>query len=174
MLGGGLLTPAFVLQPETTPFIYTAGLALFYVGSGMLLIGVLLIGPPPSRIVALSALLGTYPYSIYLWHLPVAWWGIPMIERTFGASLDFIAWKVLYLTGSVALGVFMAKLIEVPTMRLRDRWYPSRSVPPGILGRAIEGANNSDTSLPNDNDKRRVALRLSQPLSLAHSKVIDD
>jgi peptidoglycan/LPS O-acetylase OafA/YrhL len=128
LLGGGLLlTPAFALQLETTPFIYTAGLTLFYLGSGSMLVGVLMIQPPRSHGVMFLAMLGTYSYSIYLWHLPMAWWGIALIERTLGTSLDFAVRAPLYLSGSLAVGVLMAKLVEVPTIRLRDRWYPSKS-----------------------------------------------
>ena len=65
-------TPAFVFRLEKTPFIYTLGLTLFYLGSGMLLVGILLSKiSPSSHLIVLMAMLGAYSYSIYLWHMPV-------------------------------------------------------------------------------------------------------
>ncbi len=125
-----LLTPAFVLPVETTPLIFTAGFTLFYVGSGMLLVGVLLCEPPRNRFALWAAALGTYSYSIYLWHPAVIYWGIPVLERILGTSLGFGVREAIYLCGSLAVGVMMAKLVEVPALRLRDRWFPSRSAVP--------------------------------------------
>jgi len=122
-----LLSPAFAFQLETTTFVFTVGFTFFYLGSGMLLVSVLLIRFSRGRVIRSLALLGTYSYSIYLWHFVVATWGIALIERTYGASLEFAVRAVLYIGGSLALGVVMAKVVEVPTIRLRDRWYPSLS-----------------------------------------------
>ena len=70
MVGGILLlTPAFAFPLETTPFIFTVGLTFFYVGSGMLLVGVLLCDVPRTRPVVVLAALRASSYSIYLWHL---------------------------------------------------------------------------------------------------------
>jgi peptidoglycan/LPS O-acetylase OafA/YrhL len=61
--------------------------------------------------------IGYYSYSIYLWHvvamlgleqLPARWYRFP-----------------LYFVAAIALGVLMAKLIEVPALKLRDRVFPS-------------------------------------------------
>jgi peptidoglycan/LPS O-acetylase OafA/YrhL len=125
--GTVLLTPAFLFQLETTPFIYTVGLTLFYLGSGMLLVGALLSGLPRSGILVLMATLGAYSYSIYLWHMPMSEWGVPLVEWAFGTSLGFGVSTAVYLIGSLAFGVVMAKIVEVPALRLRDHWFPPRS-----------------------------------------------
>lgn len=131
--GGVLLAPAFAFPLETTPFISTLGLSTFYVGSGMLLVGVLHSRIPAHRSVVLMATLGSFSYSVYLWHLPVLVWGIPIAERALGAPLTFGAGFLVYFGGSFFLGILMAKLVEVPVLRLRDRWFPSRG-PGAMLG----------------------------------------
>jgi peptidoglycan/LPS O-acetylase OafA/YrhL len=128
VVGGALLlVPAFVFELESTPFIFTAGLTIFYLGSGMILTGVLLSELPRSRIIAALGLLGAYSYSIYLWHMPVATWGVPLVESALGRQFGFGTRAALYVFGSLAVGVVMARLIEYPALRLRDRWFPSRS-----------------------------------------------
>lgn len=124
--GFALLVPAFAFRLEDTPFVYTYGLTCFYVGSGMLLVGVLLSQVPAGRIVRTLAVLGGYSYSIYLWHMPVGAWGGRLMELG-GAGGDhlFVARMAVYLLGSLALGVLMAKLVEVPALRLRNRWFPA-------------------------------------------------
>ena len=122
-----LLTPAFVFQLETTPFIFTVGLTVFYLGSGMLLVGTFLCDVPRSRPVIVMATLGAYSYSIYLWHLFVREWGGPVVEVAWGTSAGFGLRTAVYLVGSLVVGVFMAKIVEVPALQLRDRWFPSRS-----------------------------------------------
>jgi hypothetical protein len=41
-----------------------------------------------------------------------------------------ISWQIrsaIYLLGAFVVGIAMAKLIELPVLRIRDRWFPSRS-----------------------------------------------
>jgi peptidoglycan/LPS O-acetylase OafA/YrhL len=133
MIGGALLlTPAFAFPLETTPFIYTIGLTIFYVGSGMMLVGILMSQIPQSHFVTALATLGKHSYSIYLWHMFVLGWGISLVEGTFDRELDSGTRLAMYFAGSFGLGIAMAKVVEVPVLRIRDRWFPSRS--PGALG----------------------------------------
>ncbi len=145
MVGGTLLlTPAFVFQLEATPFIYTVGLTLLFVGSGMLLVGILLCNFPRSRLVVFMATLGAYSYSIYLWHMPVNDWGVKLVERACGVSLGFGVRAAVYLIGSLAIGVVMAKILEMPALRLRDRLFPPNTAgaienhPPAGAGEAAK------------------------------------
>jgi peptidoglycan/LPS O-acetylase OafA/YrhL len=129
LVAGGLLllAPAFLFKLEDTPFVSTIGLTIFYIGSGMLLVGVLLSRLPAGRTITLLAALGAYSYSIYLWHMPVMEWGVPLLERAAGATFPFALRMPIYLVGSLLVGVAMAKVVEMPALKLRDRWFPSRS-----------------------------------------------
>lgn len=85
-------------------------------------------GPSRSAFTRALAGIGYYSYSIYLWHviaffelerLPQRWFRFPV-----------------YVLSSIILGIVMAKLIEVPALRVRDRWFPKRLVseaPPSIV-----------------------------------------
>jgi peptidoglycan/LPS O-acetylase OafA/YrhL len=132
ILGGALLlVPAFVFPVEATPFIYTIGLTVFYIGSGMMLVGVLLSRVSDSRVVAVLAAVGKYSYSIYLWHVFVLGWGISLIEGTLDREIAPGTRLALYFVGSFGLGIAMARVVEVPALRIRDRWFPSSS--PGAV-----------------------------------------
>ncbi|MBI2843436.1 MAG: acyltransferase [Armatimonadetes bacterium] len=101
----------------------TIGLTLTYLGfGGLLLICVFrLINPPALARPALLtlALIGSYSYSIYLWHLPMLW--LTKHVETFFLSLG------LYLAGCVIVGCALSKFVEYPVLRLRDRLIPSES-----------------------------------------------
>jgi peptidoglycan/LPS O-acetylase OafA/YrhL len=125
--GVALLAPAFVLPLETTPFVYTAGFTVFGAAGAMLVAGTVLCGSPRARIAAPLAALGAYSYSIYLWHLPVMHWGIPLAEQAAGFRFALGFRALLSVIGSLAFGAAMAKLVEAPVLRLRDRWFPSRA-----------------------------------------------
>ena len=125
LIAGLLLTlPAYVL-PYEHPFILTIGLTMLYVGYGMVLAAVLtstrrLAGPA----TPLFAFIGFYSYSIYLWHLPVLyvlrWLRLPPASAG------------IYFAGSLVVGVLVAKAVEIPTLRLRDRWFPATEMAPAV------------------------------------------
>jgi peptidoglycan/LPS O-acetylase OafA/YrhL len=125
--GAALLAPAFALPLETTPLVYTAGFTLFGVAGAMLVAGTVLCAQSRARSVAPLAALGAYSYSIYLWHLPVLLWAIPLAEQAAGVRFALGFRAVLSVVVSLAFGAAMAKAVEAPALRLRDRWFPSRS-----------------------------------------------
>ena len=71
------------------------------------------------------AFIGVYSYSIYLWHLAVKLWAVPVLIRWLGWHTTGIGALVVYVLASLLVGVVMARLIEVPTLALRERWVPS-------------------------------------------------
>ncbi|MBL8189852.1 MAG: hypothetical protein JNK38_17695 [Acidobacteria bacterium] len=70
---------------------------------------------------------GSHSYSIYLWHLPFLWL-VLKVGRSIGFGTNFWLQTLIYIAGSLAIGIIMAQLIEYPLLKLRDRWFPSRSV----------------------------------------------
>lgn len=129
--GVALLAPNFLHPLERTWYIQTFGLTANSLGSGTLLLWALH-GAPRTAPAAVRAMLrglariGEHSYSIYLWHLPAfaaVQWAIVQRWLPQGYALFF----AVYLALSLALGIGMAKLIELPVLRLRDRLFPSRS-----------------------------------------------
>ena len=127
LIGALTLVPAFIFPIESTPYIYTFGFTFFYLGSGVLMVGMLLWELPSSRIVTAAAALGMNSYSIYLWHMPVSFWGGRVMNRLFGSSLGYGGRTLIYLIGSFVVGTIMARLVELPALRLRDRWFPAKT-----------------------------------------------
>lgn len=68
------------------------------------------------RYLSPIAWIGRYSYSIYLWHVIA----FVLMAR----FLPFSNWLVTYLITSLLLGVILAKAIEIPFLRLRERIVP--------------------------------------------------
>jgi peptidoglycan/LPS O-acetylase OafA/YrhL len=60
---------------------------------------------------------GTYSYSIYLWHLPLM-----IFLRPLGSHP---VWFALYLAGSIGTGYYMSMFIEMRALLARDKYFPS-------------------------------------------------
>jgi peptidoglycan/LPS O-acetylase OafA/YrhL len=123
-----LLVPAFVYPLEDYGLVYTFGYSSFYVGSGLLLSGSVLCKPLACPLTYWLAKLGSYSYSIYLWHMPVHNWSIRSIEAVGSCSLQYGTRFVIYFFGSLLVGVTMAKIVEMPVLKIRDRLFPPRNV----------------------------------------------
>ena len=126
-----LLAPA-VLFDQTNAFLSTAGLSLLYVGYGGLLLYSLKCVDASGLVVRTLAKVGVYSYTLYLVHLPVASWCVgdltpwapanaPLIRDH--AFLLFVCYFVL----TFAAGVLIAKLVELPFLKLRDRLVPAQT-----------------------------------------------
>jgi peptidoglycan/LPS O-acetylase OafA/YrhL len=126
-LGLALLAPGFLFPVESTFLMYTLGLTGLYLGSGLLVLVLVERGLPDRRLIRALAFLGAYSYSIYLWHLMVRF----LVEDGFRALLHRPPGSPLavltYLVGAPVVGIAMAKLVEFPVLRWRDRLFPSRS-----------------------------------------------
>ena len=110
---------------EKTAFTRSVGYTLLYLSYGTLMIVLLHSAPMPGPAGRILAAIGRYSYGIYLWHLPLG-----TLIRS-----DWVRARVPVesVTGSVALyvvscvigGMVLARLIETPFLRLRDRLAPS-------------------------------------------------
>ena len=109
-------------------FTYTLGFTVVYLGCGALLLRVLFGSAKRSPMLTptsvMTAALGRYSYSVYLWHMLV----YQVVERRFvpeDSQTQFIVCTAFYLVGSVGIGVLMARLVEFPALRVRDKFFPS-------------------------------------------------
>jgi peptidoglycan/LPS O-acetylase OafA/YrhL len=116
-----LMSPPFFFVMDRTPWLYTLGLTALYVGAGFVLVALLLARWPNNPLVRGLAFVGVHSYSIYLWHFPViVWW-------VYGLRLPGpVSELVVAQLASIAVGIAAARLVEVPTLKLRERLCPSR------------------------------------------------
>ncbi|MCU0608235.1 MAG: acyltransferase [Chitinispirillaceae bacterium] len=126
------LTPALFLDPST-PFMYTAGLSLLYIGFGLSFLAMLL-DPrieKKLRTILTPAMyngivkIGFYSYTIYLWHMFIIKYVFGFLDHRHLLALDYHFRFVIYAALSIGLGVFMARLIELPLLALRNRYVPA-------------------------------------------------
>ncbi len=87
-----------------------------------------LMGSGPARLVAY---VGTYSYSIYLWHLDFAHAPLNWIYQTggfgkMGTSKTWIIASIAYVVAATAAGVGMSRLIEGPALKLRETLFPRK------------------------------------------------
>ncbi len=127
-LGVSLLVPAFLLERQSSPFTYTLGPTCFFIGSGFILLSLVFRELPVNLITRAFAFMGAHSYSIYLWHVPVLSWLVQgVFVRKFGLDSYSMMAVGLFAILSIVVGIAMAKLVEIPVLRLRDRFYPSRT-----------------------------------------------
>ncbi len=126
--GGLLLLPAGLFQLES-PWVTVWGFTLFYLGSGLVLVGAMHCKMNREGIVATCAHIGTFSYSIYLWHMFVQNWLMMWIMNLIPAPIReaWIIYFTLYLGLAIGVGVLACRIIELPCLYLRDRYFPSRS-----------------------------------------------
>ena len=120
-----MLTPALFLEQED-PLLYTVGFSAIWLGFALLLLIVVYpvrVHPnrsqaAPGRAERALAGLGRVSYAFYLWHIPT----LAVFDWAFGVS----AWPRLLAFGGTLIAAFVSTwMIEVPFLRLRDRWFPS-------------------------------------------------
>jgi peptidoglycan/LPS O-acetylase OafA/YrhL len=81
---------------------------------------------PVGRILAF---IGYFSYPIYLWHVDATRLVAPLFKLGTGVSLE-LRWVVsfaLYVCVAIAAGVLFAGLVDKPSLRVRERLFPSRT-----------------------------------------------
>jgi peptidoglycan/LPS O-acetylase OafA/YrhL len=108
-------------------YIQTIGLFFVTIGTGALMLVFLDTKLPRSPVVQqplkLVAAIGVCSYSIYLWHMLVIHFTESMLAER-GIHLPYVATFAMLVTGSVVVGMAMAKAVEIPSLALRDRLWP--------------------------------------------------
>jgi peptidoglycan/LPS O-acetylase OafA/YrhL len=115
----GLIAPEVCLDAQRF-FVKTIGLTTLYIGfGGLLMLSLESRTAARSKLIIWIGKIGFSSYSIYLWH--ITW-------RHFILGLRFPSfWEVwpCYICGSIAFGILMSRLIEIPVLYFRDRFFPS-------------------------------------------------
>jgi len=72
------------------------------------------------------AYVGTHSYSIYLWH--AAMWVATTIAIAHlpGQFSGYYPFATIYVLASVGVGIAMARIVELPVLRIRDRFFPAQ------------------------------------------------
>jgi peptidoglycan/LPS O-acetylase OafA/YrhL len=147
------------IPPETT-FIRTIGLTATSFGSAAFILAAYHTRAADfgtwarfvSPIAAVFGWVGVYSYTIYLWHVTA----IRILEREFAGRLissigngagTYIASIVVVSSGAVLAGVVAAKVVELPLLRLRDRFFPSRARVLPITLSAERSADSTPTKV---------------------------
>ncbi len=120
-----LLLPAFVFHRDDHRWLTVTGFVLFYLAGGLLVLSFVRIKFSSNRVVRTMAALGAASYSIYLWHGPMVSWTKPLSHS--GSALGETVYLGTFIAGSLLLGYFMSRLVEVPVLHLRDRYFRSRA-----------------------------------------------
>jgi peptidoglycan/LPS O-acetylase OafA/YrhL len=119
------LIPAFVWEVHEHPWISVVGVIPFWLGAGMLILSILSFSSL-ERIPLLKPIgkLGSYSYSAYLWHGPFATIVVERLQSSRGDALkDWRGFLISFL-GTWFFGVLAASLIEIPVLKLRERYFP--------------------------------------------------
>lgn len=107
--------PAVFFTAESR-IMQTIGYSLLYIGFSFLLAWAVIRNPRTpigTAIAKMAAAIGFYSYSIYLWHRLFA----------FVMSNYPFAWAFwVYIVLAIGMGVVMAKLVELPALKLREKW----------------------------------------------------
>ena len=69
--------------------------------------------------------IGFYSYSIYLWHVLVRDIMYQQLHKQ-GDTLNGYLIFIIYMSLSIGVGIALGKLIEIPFLNLRDRYFPKK------------------------------------------------
>ena len=147
---GGLVlwAPNLVVSP-TSAAIRTVGLTATYLGAAAFLLAAYHThaadfgrwAPHARKTATLVAWVGTYSYTIYLWHVTVLGSSGRVLGGWLGGALTglgglpWLATALVMTAAAIVAGVLASLIVEWPVLRLRDRVFPSRStaLPSGPL-----------------------------------------
>jgi peptidoglycan/LPS O-acetylase OafA/YrhL len=117
--GSLLCCPAFVWDVLKSGWLPVYGLVMLYLGASSLLLGLLAApGLSSNRFAKGAAYLGAYSYSVYLWH------GVAHDWIAGAVNASWLMQGTVYLLSSWIVGISLSVAIEMPCLRLRNRFLP--------------------------------------------------
>jgi len=119
------ISPAFFVE-RTVPWVTTVGLDLFFLGGGCLVLAANRIRSSSLKSLRVLGVIGATSYSTYLWHVAVNRSAIQLYDRVSPTAVNSWLYLVFYLVGALLVGYLMTKLVEVPVLKMRNRWFPQR------------------------------------------------
>ena len=146
-IGLALIAPNLLLDVHST-YTRRVGYSLLAIGYGAILIAVLM-SPPGTgaiadalhgRLARILARIGRYSYCIYLFHgdvlrLPMSFHVVPHLAGL-PATVAFALATSIYIVASILLGAVLTRLIERPSLALRDRLIPRQAKP--VIAPAVD------------------------------------
>ena len=136
--------PALLFEQQAA-FLYIFGLTLLYAGYGGILLFTLTSVSGEGRLVRWLGGIGQSSYSVYLWHLPIAWFGFSVMQNRWHWSPTLVFWT--YVAASLGIGIGMAHAIEYPVLRLRERLFPE-SYSPSSRCTSAQSVSFTGVSMP--------------------------
>jgi peptidoglycan/LPS O-acetylase OafA/YrhL len=126
--------------PLNSRVVLTLGLSMVDAGFALLLLWVLFKKPVPEvPAMRWMAHIGRWSYGIYLSHVFVIRWFllIPQVDDLIGGSI-VTKFPVYFILG-IGLGAFLTTTVEQWGLRVRDRYFPSRSPASVTVAQPIAG-----------------------------------
>lgn len=117
-------------------FIRTIGFTFLYLGFSILLMEFVLNPRTDENLSKLGyfykwiAQMGVYSYGIYLFHLYLTQFVVGkdyVEEGNYIFTTKVLISFLIYFFGSIAFGIAMSKLVEIPMLKVRDRFFPRRT-----------------------------------------------
>ncbi|HEX4053246.1 MAG TPA: acyltransferase [Tepidisphaeraceae bacterium] len=112
-------------------FVCTFGYSCLYIGFGLILLAGITFRLPTTGLRSIPlrvlAFVGAHSYSIYLWQMPVKWWLSGWLRQWFHLKPSPQLDAIVYLCGSIGVGIILSLAVEKPVLAIRDRLAPSRS-----------------------------------------------
>jgi len=145
-----LAYPALVRWNPSKPTTGAVGFIVLYLAYGALLLTMVYADPARApaaatwvdgRVGRTLAFIGYFSYPIYLWHIDATRLVAPLFKRGTGVSLE-LRWVVsfaLYVSVATAVGVIAAAIVDKPSLRARERLFPSRTSLP-IVAKDVASA----------------------------------
>lgn len=138
IIGAGLAAPTLILSPEASPWLASLGLVGVYIGFGLIMLGGLQLPKThawsekllTTRPAAWLGQVGFYSYSIYLWHVDLVQTPIRKTLQLIttphlSAGAVWVIATIVYVVAAILCGAALAHLVERPSLRIRDRLFPS-------------------------------------------------